>query len=92
MEIPRDLSYLKKIFNKKLKKSDLICERCFKLQNYMRLEEKESKDSKNSQSYEDKIKYDNYSLLIKKIDTQKLIQQILIRLSNKSYVFYICVN
>lgn len=95
IEIPKDSDYLKKLSKKNLKKSDLICERCFKLQNYMRLNDtsdKSNKEIEKSKSYEDKVKLDNYSLLIKKIDTQKLIQQIMIRLSSKSHVFYLCVN
>jgi len=95
IEIPKDTEYLKKLSKKTLKKSDLICERCFKLQNYMRLNETSNKSNKESgekNSYEDKVKLDNYSLLIKKIDTQKLIQQIMVRLSSKSHVFYLCVN
>jgi len=95
IKIPKDTDYLKKLTKKNLKRSDLICERCFKLQNYMRLNdvnEKSNNESQKNKSYEDKVKLDNYSLLIKKIDTQKLIQQIMIRLSSKSHIFYICVN
>ena len=95
IEIPKDIDYLKLLSKKNLKKSDIICERCFKLQNYMRLNEtsdKSNKESEKPKSYEDKVKLDNYSLLIKKIDTQKLIQQIMVRLSSKSHVFYLCVN
>jgi len=95
IKIPKDTDYLKKLTKKNLKRSDLICERCFKLQNYMRLNdvnEKSNNESQKNKSYEDKVKLDNYSLLIKKIDTQKLIQQIMIRLSSKSHIFYLCVN
>jgi hypothetical protein len=95
IKIPKDADYLKKLSKKNLKRSDLICERCFKLQNYMRLNdvnEKSNNESQKNKSYEDKVKLDNYSLLIKKIDTQKLIQQIMIRLSSKSHIFYLCVN
>lgn len=89
-EIPNDLDHIKKLQKKKLKKSDLICERCFKLQNYMRLNDNNSEIDKFKDK--DKLKLDNYSLLIKKIDTQKLIQQILVRLSSKSHIFYLCVK
>lgn len=95
IEIPKDTDYLKKLSKKNLKKTDLICERCFKLQNYMRLNDpndKSNKESQKNKSYEDKLKLDNYSLLIKKIDTQKLIQQIVVRLSSKSHIFYLCVS
>lgn len=89
-EIPKDMDYIKKLQKKKLKKSDLICERCFKLQNYMRLNE--NKPHIDSDKNQEKLKLDNYSLLIKKIDIQKLIQQILVRLSSKSHIFYLCVK
>jgi len=95
IEIPKNTDYIKKLTQKKLKKSDLICERCFKLQNYMRFSEKDNKSINNIEKNENSNegnKLDNYSLLIKKIDSQKLIQQILIRLSAKSHVFYLCVR
>lgn len=98
IEIPKDLNYIKALNKKKLKKSDLICERCFKLQNYLRLgaidsnQETQTEKNKGILNNEAKVKYDNYTMLIKKIDTQKLIQQILVRLSSKSQIFYLCVS
>jgi len=90
-EIPKDTDYIKRLNRKKLKKTDLICERCFKLQKYIRLNENGNQAQADSDKNQDKLKLDNYSLLIKKIDSQKLIQQILVRLSSKSHIFYLCV-
>jgi hypothetical protein len=102
-EIPQDRNFLKKLKTKKLKKNDLICERCFKLKHYMLINETNKKEIENlrvnnntnineSLKSQEEKKFDHYSLLIKNIDVEKLINQIILRFNEKSFIFYLCVR
>jgi hypothetical protein len=102
-EIPKDNNFLKKLKNKKIKNNDLICERCFKLKHYMLINEtnkekidnlrnnNNDKNHNNTYKSQEEKKFDHYSLLIKNIDVDKLINQIILRFNEKSYIFYLCV-
>jgi ribosome biogenesis GTPase A len=67
------------IIKKEMKKEKIYCERCFKLSNYTNLEGKNvSKEKAN--------KYIN---LVKKIDSNKLIDNIFSKIPKDTNVFYI---
>jgi ribosome biogenesis GTPase A len=78
---------LKKI-HKVNTKTNLICERCFKLRNYHNFEDLRKAD-KATKSEEAK-KIENYTLLVKDINVDLLIHQLVARISNKATVLYIC--
>lgn len=81
-----NLETLKKISN--LKSNHIICERCYKLKNYLKFEnlDKKMSDSKEIE------KIENYTQIAKKLNVERLIQQIMVRISSKSHVFYLCVK
>ena len=83
-----DKSTLKRLSKLKNSNNILICERCYKLTNYLNFEDL-NKENKNDKSQE---KVDNYTSLVKKINPQRLIHQIMTRISNKAHVFYVCVS
>lgn len=98
-ELIHDKATLKRIMKLKNSSNVIICERCYKLKNYSKFEDlkdyKEIKDkvlkeNKNQKNQNDKI--NNYTLLVKKINTQRLIHQIMTRISNKAHIFYVCVS
>ena len=105
-----DKSTLKKIMKLKNNKSSLICERCFKLKNYLKFEDLNKKDNnldkvnnpteKNTiSSAKEKLiknkeqeRIENYASIIKQINPQRLIHQIMARISNKAHIFYVIVS
>jgi transcription elongation factor Elf1 len=98
-ELIHDKATLKRLMKLKNSNNVIICERCYKLKNYSKFEDlkdyKEIKDmvlkeNKNKKNENDKI--NNYTLLVKKINTQRLIHQIMTRISNKAHIFYVCVS
>jgi hypothetical protein len=97
-ELIHDKATLKRLMKLKNARNVLICERCYKLKNYSNFEDlkdlkdvDETKDQKNKKKEKDD-KIDNYTLLVKKINAQRLIHQIMSRISDKAHIFYICVN
>ena len=74
---------------KKLKKNYLIC---YKLKHYMLIDEKKNENKAKKNISEEQKKFDQNSLLIKNIDVTKLINQILLRFNEKSFIFYLCVR
>jgi hypothetical protein len=86
------------------KKRVLVCERCYKLKNYLNFNSKNTKNTENKNinnninNNENKAinneeeKINNYTLFVRKIDPNKLTKQILTRISDKSTVLYVCVN
>ncbi len=83
-----DKATLKKLKKLKKNKNVIICERCFKLTNYLNFDDL----SEKSLQAEKKEKSNAYTTLVKKINTQKLTHQIMSRISNKAHIFYICVR
>ena len=79
------INKLKKLGRSKHK---IICERCYKLANYLNFEDLNQKNK--TYDTKDKEKADNYTLLVKKINPERLIHQIMARISNKAHIFYIC--
>lgn len=67
------------MIKKEMKKEKIYCERCFKLSNYTNLEGKNvSKEKANK-----------YIHLVKKIDSNKLIDNIFSKIPKETNVFYI---
>ena len=62
-----------------MKKEKLYCERCYKLSNYKNFEGKDFS----------KQKAKNYTLLIKRIDANKLIERIFAKIPSNTNVFYL---
>jgi hypothetical protein len=83
-----DRATLKKIKRLKYKKNVIICERCYKLTNYLTFEDL----SKKSDKKDDETKINDYTTLVKKINSQVLVSQIMKRISKKAHIFYICVR
>jgi ribosome biogenesis GTPase A len=69
-------------------KTNLICERCFKLRNYHSFENLQK--SEEVQKSQEAKKIENYTLLVKNINVELLIHQLVARISNKATVLYIC--
>jgi len=84
-----DKATLKRILKLKNSKNILTCERCYKLKNYLNFEELNKHNNLDTKKSD---KVDNYTLLVKKINPQRLIHQIMARISNKAHVFYVCVR
>jgi len=61
------------------KKDNLYCERCYKLSNYKNFE---GKDMTKQKAYK-------YSMLIKKIDANKLIERIFNKIPSNTNIFYV---
>ncbi len=83
-----DRATLKKLKRLKLKKNVIICERCFKLTNYLSFDDL----SKKSETKENEAKVNTYTTLVKKINSDMLISQIMKRISKRAHIFYICVR
>ena len=84
-----DKATLKRILKLNNSKNILTCERCYKLKNYLNFEELKKHDNSDTKKSD---KVDNYTSLVKKINPQRLIHQIMTRISNKAHVFYVCVR
>jgi hypothetical protein len=81
---------LNRIMKLKEKPGVLICERCYKLKHYNNFENLNTTKNRPNQNQTQKI--ENYTHFVKQINTEKLIQQIMMRISEKAHIFYICVN
>jgi ribosome biogenesis GTPase A len=78
-----DKGTLKRLMKLNSKKNIIICERCYKLKNYSKFEDLNTTNTNLS-------KVNNYTNLVKKINEERLIHQIMTRISNKAHIFYIC--
>lgn len=70
----------------------LICERCYKLKHYLTFEDLDKSKSDNNDKQHKGDKIENYTSVVKKIDPDKLVTEILKRISDRVHVFYVCVT